>query len=209
MPTDTENVCLSGKTGSDRRTVKSTRLPESDIAVRKSVRQRREAEGALEAFGEVCHRMRRPKTSRTAPYNRLSLNAEGGGANGHAGFAQPLRAARRCLQHCDRRRRPHRPRNGRPAAQRQSLVDDAHHKVPPAGFKYLVTEMLCWAAGGPQKYTGKDMETSHRHLRITPGEWDAFMDDVARTLDKFAVPAAERAEVVAIVESTRRSIVVA
>lgn len=35
------------------------------------------------------------------------------------------------------------------------LVDEAHHKVPPAGFKYLVTEMLCWAAGGPQKYTGK------------------------------------------------------
>ena len=54
------------------------------------------------------------------------------------------------------------------------LVDDAHHKVPPAGFKYLVTEMLCWAAGGPQKYTGKDMKSSHRHLRITPGEWDAL-----------------------------------
>src|SRR6266403_2636881 len=82
-----------------------------------------------------------------------------------------------------------------------------HHKVPPAGFKYLVTEMLCWAAGGPQKYTGKDMESSHRHLRIAPGEWDAFMDDVAQTLDKFAVPPAERAEVVAIVESTRHSIV--
>ena len=55
------------------------------------------------------------------------------------------------------------------------LVDEAHHKVPPAGFKYLVTEMLCWAAGGPQKYTGKDMLSSHRHLRITPGERDAFM----------------------------------
>ena len=26
-------------------------------------------------------------------------------------------------------------------------VDEAHHRVPPAGFKYLVTEMLCWAAG--------------------------------------------------------------
>jgi hypothetical protein len=35
------------------------------------------------------------------------------------------------------------------------------------------------------------------------------MDDVAQTLDKFAVPAAERAEVVAIVESTRRSIIAA
>src|SRR6058998_25865 len=65
-----------------------------------------------------------------------------------------------------------------PRLNANPLVDDAHHKVPPAGFKYLVTEMLCWAAGGPQKYTGKDMESSHRHLRITPGEWDAFMDDV-------------------------------
>jgi len=35
------------------------------------------------------------------------------------------------------------------------LVDEAHHRVPPAGFKYLVTEMVCGAAGGPQKYTGK------------------------------------------------------
>ena len=64
------------------------------------------------------------------------------------------------------------------------------------------------AAGGPQKYTGKDMASSHRHLRITPAEWDAFMDDVAQTLDKFAIPPTERAEVVAIVESTRADIVV-
>jgi len=32
------------------------------------------------------------------------------------------------------------------------LVDEAHHRVPPAGFKYLVTELVCFAAGGPQKY---------------------------------------------------------
>ena len=45
-----------------------------------------------------------------------------------------------------------------------------------AGFKYLVTEMLCWAAGGPQSYSGRAMEESHRHLLITAGEWQAFMD---------------------------------
>jgi hypothetical protein len=28
------------------------------------------------------------------------------------------------------------------------LVDEAHHRVPPAGFKYLATEMVCWATGG-------------------------------------------------------------
>ena len=39
-------------------------------------------------------------------------------------------------------------------------VDDAHHRVPPAGFKYLVTEMVCWATGGPQKYTGRSMKDS-------------------------------------------------
>ena len=27
-------------------------------------------------------------------------------------------------------------------------VDEAHHNVPPAGFKYLVTEMVGWASGG-------------------------------------------------------------
>ena len=36
-------------------------------------------------------------------------------------------------------------------------VDEAHHRVPPAGFKYLVTEMACWATGGPQGVT----PTSH------------------------------------------------
>ncbi len=89
-----------------------------------------------------------------------------------------------------------------------TAVDEAHHKVPPAGFKYHVTEMLCWAAGGPQKYTGRSMRDSHQHLNITPKEWEAFMDDVQQTLDKFKVPAAEQAEVKAIVQSTYGDIVI-
>ena len=86
-------------------------------------------------------------------------------------------------------------------------VDEAHHKVPPAGFKYLVTEMLCWAAGGPQHYSGRSMEESHSGMAISPGEWQAFMDDVQMTLNKFSVPAAEQAEVKALIESTRAAIV--
>jgi hemoglobin len=87
-------------------------------------------------------------------------------------------------------------------------VDEAHHRVLPAGFKYLVTEMLAEAAGGPQRYTGRAMEESHRELRITPDEWRAFMDDLDQTLDKFDVPEQERSQVAAIVESTREDIVV-
>jgi hemoglobin len=87
-------------------------------------------------------------------------------------------------------------------------VDEAHHRVPPAGFKYLVTEMVCWATGGPQEYTGRAMKDSHQHLMITAIEWEAFLDDLQQTLDKFAVPQSEQAEIKAIVASTRADIVV-
>lgn len=86
-------------------------------------------------------------------------------------------------------------------------VDEAHHRVSAAGFKYLVTEMVCWATGGPQQYTGRSMGDSHRHLEITEEEWGAFMDDFQQTLDTFQVPSAEQDELKAIVESTRESIV--
>src|SRR5215469_2690047 len=88
-------------------------------------------------------------------------------------------------------------------------VDEAHHRVPPAGFKYLVTEMVCWVTGGPQKYTGRSMADSHKDLKITGTEWEAFLDDFQQTLDKFKVPAEEQAELKAIVNSTRADIVVA
>lgn len=86
-------------------------------------------------------------------------------------------------------------------------VDEAHHRVSKAGFKYLVTEQVCWAAGGPQKYTGRSMRDSHVHLDITPTEWLAFMDDLDQTFNKFGVPSAERQELIAIVNSTRSDIV--
>src|SRR5438034_8667061 len=87
-------------------------------------------------------------------------------------------------------------------------VDEAHHRVPPAGFKYLVSEMVGWASGGQQHYSGRSMLDTHRDLMITSEEWQAFMDDLQQTLDKFNVPQAEQAELVAIVESTREDIVV-
>jgi len=97
---------------------------------------------------------------------------------------------------------------GDPRLNANLLVDEAHHRVPPAGFKYLVTEMVCWATGGPKKYTGRSMKESHQHLMITAAEWEAFLDDLQKTLDRFAVPAAEQAEIKAIVASTRGDIVV-
>ena len=52
------------------------------------------------------------------------------------------------------------------------------------------------------------MLDSHAHLKITSVEWEAFLDDFQQTLDKFAVPAEEQAELKAIVHSTRSDIVI-
>jgi hemoglobin len=92
-----------------------------------------------------------------------------------------------------------------PRLNANAKVDEAGHRVPPAGFEYLVTEMVCWATGGPQKYTGRSMKASHQHLMIAAAEWEAFLDDPQQTLDKVAAP---QAEIKAIIASTRSDIVV-
>jgi len=96
-----------------------------------------------------------------------------------------------------------------PRLNSNPAVDEAHHRLSPSGFAFLVTEMLCEAAGGPQHYSGRPMGDSHRHLGITEDEWTSFMDDLDQSLSRFQVPAAEQSEVVAIVESTREAIVLA
>src|SRR5215203_803257 len=88
-------------------------------------------------------------------------------------------------------------------------VNEAHHRVSPPGFKFLLTEMVCEAAGGPQTYSGRTMGDSHRHLMITDEEWMSFLVDLQTTLDKFEVPQPEQDELKAIVESTKEAIVVA
>jgi hemoglobin len=52
-------------------------------------------------------------------------------------------------------------------------IKEARDRVPRAGLKYRVTEMVCMATGGPCKYTGRTMKESHKHLNITGKEWDA------------------------------------
>ena len=95
-----------------------------------------------------------------------------------------------------------------PRLNKNPAVDEAHHRVSPAGFKYLVTEMVCWAAGGPQQYSGRPMGDSHRHLNITEDEWLAFVDDLHQSLARFGVPAPEEQDLTAIVQSTHDAIVV-
>ena len=76
------------------------------------------------------------------------------------------------------------------------------------GLKVHVVNLVCQVTGGPATYTGKPMKESHANFHITPKEWEALLVDFRASLGKFKVPAAERQELIAIVESTKPDIVV-
>jgi hemoglobin len=73
--------------------------------------------------------------------------------------------------------------------------------------KQLLIDFLCASAGGPTYYTGRDMKTSHKGMKISEADWSAFMGHLHATLDAFKVPQLERDEVVAFVQSTKADIV--
>jgi len=86
-------------------------------------------------------------------------------------------------------------------------IDAARARVPKQGLKFHVTTLVCQATGGPCKYTGRDMQSSHAHLNISEEEWQAMLDAFRTTLDRFNVPAIEQAELVAIMNGTKGGIV--
>ena len=73
--------------------------------------------------------------------------------------------------------------------------------------KQLLVDFLCSCAGGPLYYTGRDMKTSHKGMRISESDWSAFLRHLHTTLDAFQVPQTEREEVVAFVQSTKKDMV--
>jgi len=69
--------------------------------------------------------------------------------------------------------------------------------------------MVCMATGGPCKYTGRDMKSSHVKMNISEKDWDQMAKVFKGVLDKFKVPAKEQQELFAIVGTTKADIVVA
>ena len=61
-------------------------------------------------------------------------------------------------------------------------------------LKTLLVEFVCMATRGPCAYTGQDMETSHAGMELVDDEFTALVEDLAGALDKFKVPAREKAE---------------
>src|SRR5262245_61759405 len=48
-------------------------------------------------------------------------------------------------------------------------------------------DFVCNATGGPCQYNGLSMKESHNHMRVTGGEFNALVEDLVKSLDKFNV----------------------
>src|ERR1700730_11539269 len=68
-------------------------------------------------------------------------------------------------------------------------------------------EQICAATGGPCKYTGKDMKSAHKNMKVTEGEFNALVEDLVGALDKFNVPAKEKNDLLGILGPLKSQIV--
>ena len=83
-----------------------------------------------------------------------------------------------------------------------------HASAQRPGFKFLVVQIVCSLSGGPQRYTGRPMDASHKHLGITPAEWRAFMAIFAEVCGECALAAADADDLGALMASMEGECVV-
>jgi hemoglobin len=87
------------------------------------------------------------------------------------------------------------------------IVSNRFTNSDPEYVKQKVFEIFAASTGGPVKYTGKDMLTTHATMNINDMEFNAVVDDVLKALDMNNVGARERGEVLAILWSVKDQVV--
>ena len=73
--------------------------------------------------------------------------------------------------------------------------------------KQLLIDYLCSKAGGPVYYTGRDMKTSHKGMKISESDWAVFFEHAGATMQDLQVPEQECNDVVEFVSSLKNDIV--
>jgi hemoglobin len=74
-------------------------------------------------------------------------------------------------------------------------------------FKKLLFEQLCELSGGPCRYTGRDMRTSHAKLKLRTAEFNALAEDLYIALGKAGVAYRQQNRLMALLAPLQRQIV--
>jgi hemoglobin len=87
-------------------------------------------------------------------------------------------------------------------------IKDRFFNTDPVHLKKMLVELVCMATGGPCKYSGRDMTTTHAGMDLVDEEFGALVENLKGTLDKFKVPAKEQGELLAPLAGMKPQIVV-
>jgi hemoglobin len=74
-------------------------------------------------------------------------------------------------------------------------------------LKRLLVEQICAGSGGPCTYTGRDMRAAHAGMGVTDAHFNALVEDLVKSLDKFKVPQREKNELLGILGPMKADIV--
>jgi hemoglobin len=85
-----------------------------------------------------------------------------------------------------------------PLLNANGMVARWHESQQKFGFKFLVTQLMGYLTGGPQRYTGRPIDEAHQHLNITEAQWVSFIADADKVFTEFNVEGAVRAELMNI-----------
>ena len=83
----------------------------------------------------------------------------------------------------------------------------AADKARLAKFKGNLVDQICGAAGGPCKYTGKDMKTAHAGMGIASADFDALVEDLVKSLKTFKVTDADQKTLLGVLGPMKAQIV--
>ena len=75
------------------------------------------------------------------------------------------------------------------------------------GLERKLYEQICAAAGGGCTYTGKDMKTAHANMKITEADFNALVEDLVKSLDKFHVKDADKQALLGVLGPMKPDIV--
>jgi hemoglobin len=74
-------------------------------------------------------------------------------------------------------------------------------------LRSMLIDQVSEASGGPAKYTGRDMKTAHLDMGVTTGEFNALVEDLVATLNKFGVRKPEQEELLGVLGPLKSDIV--
>ncbi len=74
-------------------------------------------------------------------------------------------------------------------------------------LKRLLVEQICAGTGGPCTYTGRSMQAAHKGMNITDAQFNALVEDLQKSLNKFKVPEKEQGDLLAVLGPMKPQIV--